>query len=618
MRFFIKLDLTNQHVAASSPDHSIFDKILDVKLEIAGSNYYYFSCRYHNPTPAISEAFFDHPLYENDRYIMVVSGSVYYRNGNEIAGRCVPSSQELLENIVNLKDDHYRILKGNYYILLYEKQKASALIYSSPFYLTPAYVYKNNNILIFSNHLDFIIESIETPVLNNLALLEFTLFDHSLHNSTLIKDVYLIPGGYKVQFKCGDTPHFIMIYDIAQWLNRNLLSRKESLEKINYLLHDTMHRYVHSTPKFNLSITGGFDGRLNLAFINKENYKNMNAFSYGMPGSNQLSIPTHIANKLGFLYRPVYLDSNFDAEYAELGLSSIFLTSGVTGFNRAVYAYAYRIIGEYSKSCILGQCDMIRPLYNNPAGAIFNVFSIAILLHESFDEFYTHFNSLRSDSFINTDFFNKSAAQDIYNLVYTLYIQPYPELSNKERFYFFLYKESLMKYWHTECHLVNLFVDDFISFSDLDYVEVLHASPYCGLYKGLLADNQLHRRRAHDLYVELTAINHPILNNFFNDRYFKPKWLKYGIFGYTISGVCKMIAKIRQRVIGNETFNERGWPRLFYSRYHDLIVKENAAFNLVNTNHCQPYTDNNEYRKERHLSIKIWMDKHHLENLKNN
>ena len=467
--------------------------------------------------------------------------------------------------------------------------------------------------IIFSNHLDFILEHISNPEINARALVEFSLFDHQLHTKTIIKNIFLIPGGYYVTLDRRHTPQFTLAYDIAKWLKRNLRPRKESLEAIDDILHKVLRNYSDSVPSFNLSLTGGFDGRLNLALLDTHDYRKMYAFSYGKKGSNQISIPSKIASKLHFMYRPISLDNEFLNSYAEMGYLSILLTSGTTAFNRAVYPYAYKKISEFSKSCILGQCDFIRPLYNNPAGVIFNVFSQAAVLDENYDNFIMEYNKLRERAFINQDYFTKTVADDIYSEIYKLYTEPYKDLSNKERFFFFLYKESIMKYWHTECHLVNLFVDDFITFSDLDYLEELFQSEYCGLYKGLLVKSQLQRRNAHDLYIDLYEINNKKLNFYYNDRYFKPQWLKYGLPGFALAGIGKRIAKFRQKIYGNDTFGGAEWTSLFYLKYQTQIAHNNRFFELNHILNTLAYTDDNDYRKDRHSSLKLWFDIHGLE-----
>lgn len=165
-----------------------------------------------------------------------------------------------------------------------------------------------------------------------------------------------------------------------------------------------------------------------------------------------------------------------------------------------------------------------------------------------------------------------------------------------------------MKYWHTEFHVVNLFIDDYVSFADLDYLEAIFASEYAGIYKGLFADSQLKRKNPHDLYVDLMSLNNNKLNYFYNDRGFKPGWLKFGKLGWMICGVSKKLLRMRQK--GNDTFNPKKWARLFQQEYMEEIKMNSTVFNTKNiANHIASgiTSGDMDYRFNRAISLKIWM-----------
>ena len=163
------------------------------------------------------------------------------------------------------------------------------------------------------------------------------------------------------------------------------------------------------------------------------------------------------------------------------------------------------------------------------------------------------FQKLSKNGFLNSDLYTAKIANDIYNNIVKRYISQYTRYTANEKYFLFLFKESMIKFWHTECHVVGLMVDDFISFSDLDYIELLSSSEYFGLYKGIFALNQFKRRKAHDLYIDLMTINNNKLNNFKTDRMFKPKWLKFGYFGLLIAYLGRYRMIKRNRKFGNDT-----------------------------------------------------------------
>jgi hypothetical protein len=612
MRYFIKIDLQNKPVPKTGLEHARLQKYLPLKtVHKTGPSVFLQTFRYESRGSGVIDANWERPFFENNAFFMFVGGHVLFRlNAAEKSGTVVPTPEEICELIVREGENHYRYLKGNYYLLLVDKKKGSIVIYSSPLSLYPVYFTLQADVLAFSNILEWVLPESAPIAVNVQGLVEFALFDHPLGMNTLYRNIHAISGGTRIDISNNRFKETV-VYDIAQWIHGKPISRREALPEISHVLRRVMADYTAPVSRFNLSLTGGFDGRLNLSLIHERDYPRMQTFSYAKSGSLQLSIPKKISEALGFGYKPILLDEEFVGQYAELGHETIMVSEGITPFIRANYLYGYGKLIDFSRYCILGQCDMIRPLYTNPAGAIFNKYSRGIFYQKNFADFLLDFNRLRENGFLKKDLFSDEMAEMIFNHVKDRYVTKYPQFTDPERYFLFLYKESMVKFWQTECHVVDLLVDDFISFADLDYLETLAASEYFGLYKGIFAANQFKRRTAHDLYIDLMALNNDRLNDFSTDRLFKPKWLKYGLLGLVAAFVGKNRAKRRFEKSGNDTFGGLDWSNLFYDRYKNEIKRENELFELKNMAN-QPYADDNLYRLDRHLSLKLWFDHLHI------
>lgn len=609
MRFFLSIDLNKNINKAYSFQNTVIAKHLKIEKKYnPDQNINLTTLFYERQKPGLIEKNWNSPFYNDGQYFIFTAGSVLYRNTYK-NDQSVPDPKEILAILLEYGDDHYKVIKGNYYLVFLDKSEMKVSIYSSPMFMHPAfYSYIDNN-LIVSNYIESFKEYIPLSI-DEQGIVEFSLFDHSIYNRTIYKEIQNIPGGHLITFQNYQIECHI-VYDIARWFTSRPKSREDSLILIKNTLNASLNDYINNTDLFNISLTGGFDGRLNFSFIDEADYPRLQAMSYGMRGSKQISVPETISKKLGFNYKPVFLDDNFESAYSELGHASIDLTCGVTGFNRAVYPYAYNIIKDYSRSCIIGQCDMIRPLYNNPAGAIFNDFSHAIFF-DDFNSFKQNVLNFSCKAFIEKDWFTEKIIKNIYDEIEERYIKNYLYLNKKLQFYFFMLKESIMKYWHTEFHLVDIFVDDYVSFADLDYLELLFASEYAGIYKGLLANNQFERRKGQDLYVDLMSINNNKLNNFYLDRGFKPSWLKYGTSGWLGAAVAKKIKSSMTASKYNDTFNTERWSSLFYKQNQDHILSNSYYFNMYNIKKSikEAQNDNgNSYRFNRAISLKLWLEK---------
>lgn len=609
MRYVVSINFNKEQVKSYSFREEEISKFLTKEQTFNPESYIQITTiNYEREKAGMIEKNWQEPFYNDQKHFIFIGGYILFRNNLNKENK-IPTPKEILDFILKYGDEHYKYLKGLYYVLILDKKKSKATIYSSPMFMHPAYFFYKKDLIVFTNYLSAIKHYFSITI-DQQSLLEYLLFDHCIHTRTIYKEVKLIPGGHSIQFENGGVTERLD-YDVSYWFNENPIKRKDALDGINNTLKNAIYQYLGHTDTFNISLTGGFDGRLNFSFIEKNLYPRLHAFSYGKKGSMQLIIPERISEKLGFRYKPIILDEEFERYYSNLGLLSIYLTCGITGFNRAVYPYSYNIIKNFSRSCIVGQCDMIRPLYNNPAGVIFNEHSNSIF----FSDYYNFKEKVMNfwvKSIVNMDLFNENYLQNIYEEILMRYINPYKHLSNKLRFYFFLLKESLMKYWHTEFHLVDIFVDDYVPFSDLDYLELLFNSEYAGIYKGILAKNQFQRRKGQDLYIDLMRMNNDSLNKFYNDRGFKPEWLKYGTLGWLLSGIAKKFNNFKKRKVTNDTFSPIRWSKIFYQDNFEIINKPSDIF--ITNEFIKRLKENNNdlenhYRFNRLLSTKIWLNK---------
>ncbi|MFC2110893.1 hypothetical protein ACFLQ5_00420 [Bacteroidota bacterium] len=606
MRYLLSIDLNKNNQHAFSFQNFAIKEFLENENTFRPENYINLTTlTYERKSPGLVEKNWGMPFFNSENAFLFIAGSVFFRN-NQKSEYPVPQPEEVYNIISKYGKDHYKVLKGNYYIVFLNKMNMSVEIYSSPMFMHPSFFIFQNNHVVFSNYIEAF-KSYTSLSIDKQGLIEFSLFDHCINNRTIYNEIKSVQGGHLLKFsnhKFEDN----LVYDITNWYTDKPLKKKVILSKINHSLKTTINNWIQNTDKFNVSLTGGFDGRLNFSFIDKTDYKKLQAISYGMEGSNQISIPTKISKKLNFKYTPVYLDSEFERMIPDLGMKSVSITCGITGFNRAMYPYAYNMTKDFSRSCLLGQCDMIRPMFNNPAGVIFNEFSKSVFFND-FEAFRNCAKNFAKNSFINSEEYEDDLLKKIFDDIYQLYVKPYNNFSTKLQFYFFLLKESLMKYWHTEFHLVDIFVDDFVSFADLDYLELLFSSEYAGIYKGLLAKNQFKRKSPHDLYIDLMSLNNNRLNYIYNDRNIKPGWLKYGKAGWAFSAVMKKIGDWQKRK-ENDTFDSKKWAEIFFSAYNKDIILEKSMFNSFRIKRFLENTDkgsDENYRFYRMISLKLWL-----------
>jgi len=102
-------------------------------------------------------------------------------------------------------------------------------------------------------------------------------------------------------------------------------------------------------------------------------------------------------------------------------------------------------------------------------------------------------------------------------------------------------------------------------------------------------------------------INNRKLNDIIVDRFYKPKWIRKPLIGYAMIAFGKYKVQRRKRLYGNDTFAEDAWAEIFYGQFRKDIVKDTQFFNYKNLMENKPYEDNNAFRYNRHISLKLWL-----------
>lgn len=604
MRYFLRFSLIKDVIINdpyNPPDW--INKVLPEKFIYSKAQFSLNSFKYNRCKPSIVEQNWNEPYFENSDYILFIGGSVYYRlSEKDTPGRYVPTPSEVFKILIESKGKIHKRLKGNFYLVLYNKISCTVEVTSAPFAIYPAWYTVHKGVLYVSNIIESLIKIRESIDFDSRGLYEFSLFDHCLKDRTIYKNIFLLEGGKTLSFDNSNIKKQDD-YDISSWFNPNPSKKSDSIEKIDYILKRHIGEFTKSSELYTSALTGGYDSRLNLSYIPSSDYTRMQTLSYGKSGSNQLKIPSLIANKLGFTHNGAILGNDFVRDYNKYGLEAIVYSGGVTPFFRAMYPYAYSKAANFSKSFMLGQCDMIRPLsMSQPAGAIYNDYNWNVFFGEGKSQFHRIATDHKLNSYIDYDIIKDINPDEIYDDIVNEHISPYNHLDIRTKFWFFLYKESMLKFWHTECHLVDVFVNDFISFADLDFIEALTASKYCGVYKGLFEKSNLKRLGAHDLYVDLMTLNNNKLNNIISDRFYQPKWYKYLPFGYIPMAIGKL-NQLKYLKKGNDTFEGNIWHDPFLQEHQEKLLNKESFIDL----NKKPYQSEINYRRNRFVSLKIWL-----------
>lgn len=501
-----------------------------------------------------------------------------------------------------------RYIKGSFVLIIYNEKDNSLLCISDHLNVFPIFYTYKDGIFIFSSAIKPILDSgLISHAVNKAAIVEFALFDYTLGSKTFFKNIAMLDYGMILTVNENGIQKE-RYFEIHSFFQKELMNEHDSLVALIELLHENVNLYASDSKKFLLSLTGGFDGRANLALIDRP-VEDFLCYSYAMPGSRQISVPTEIAQRVGIDYRPVYLDADFEDQYEDCALRALFYSDGRAPLLRANYPYAYQKLREFAETAITGLfgSEILRPIRN--LGGQINDNSERLFMSDNVDkELKSIFEFEKNRGYLKPEVFEE-CYDEMREYVREHYFTPFKDVGKLTRFFIFFIEEGVRKYFMQEIRIERVLVNTRFPYFDFDLLSLIYKTPFAGLYNGALRESPIGRRKAQLLYVHAINQYKPILGEIINDRGYKPKDLLSPFFFIKIlPGYVR--TKLYKRRISDDAFNSERWTDLVFSKNIELMKKETDIFSstlITKYENNESVQDN--YRFSRIFSLKFWFER---------
>lgn len=503
--------------------------------------------------------------YRDNKIQIFIYGSVFtnrkYFNKYQIKPHKVEVN-ELAKLFNEHSDSLVNYLKGSFVLLIENFYTHHVKIITDALNVLPLYYSFRDNILQISSNTKLILDSgLISEELDELALTEQLIFDYMLEDHYFYKDIRKIENANIYNFS-KDGLKIDIYWNVDKLYNKEHFSKKESLELLSSQLKENVELYTADVTKVLVSLTGGFDGRTNLAMLNKEP-ENYLCYSYGKVGSKQIEVPKLISQKLNINYTPIYLNDEFEHEYIKNAEKVITFSNGTAPISRANYPYAYEKLSSFSDLILTGLfgSEILRPIHRG-LGIFTNHYVEELLLNDDFEKAKRNVhddllkNNYLSKYILEKNFEEVVESVKMYQNKYSSYGKQYP-------YFFFYIQEGIRKYFMQEIQIERPYVTTRFPYFDFDLVELIYKTPYAGMHNGFLGKSKAKRRKGQLLYAHIIKKYNPILGDIVLDRGYKPKDLLrlFPInYGFLALGVYK--AKRYNKRFGNDTFDITGkWQK---------------------------------------------------------
>jgi len=303
------------------------------------------------------------PIWNEKKDICLIFSGEDFTDLDEIAGLRSRGHDFLLGNasyLVHLYEETgtktFEKWNGRFSGVIIDFRQECMLLFNDRYGLNRIYYYDNPKGLFFSSEAKSILTVFpELRRLDHLSLAETFSLGCVLQNRTVFSEISLIPGGsvWTYSPKQGTKKH--SYFGPEAWENQGTLTDSEYYDKLKTTWARILPRYWRGNEQIALSLTGGKDSRMILAWAHFEP-GTLPCYTFG--GSyrdcQDVKIAREVARISGQPHQVISVDRTFIDEFPNLAERTIYLTDGTLDVSASPDLYVNKIARQIAPIRLTG------------------------------------------------------------------------------------------------------------------------------------------------------------------------------------------------------------------------------------------------------------------------
>ncbi len=252
--------------------------------------------------------------------------------------------------------DFLNNLNGIFCGVLIDTKEHKIILFNDRFGLGRIYYHEETDGLLFASEAKALLKLL--PSLRKLDMTSFAEYftcGCALQYRTLFSGISLLPGGSAWKYSPEHKPLKEKYFQQEIWENQTPLRKEEYYEKLKATWECVLPRYFHGRQNMAISLTGGKDSRMIMAWLSQ--------FSWHFPcytfksmyrDSEDVRLARKVAELCRQPYQTIQIGHDFLAQFAALADRTIFITDGVMDISGTPDLYANRIAREIAEVRLTG------------------------------------------------------------------------------------------------------------------------------------------------------------------------------------------------------------------------------------------------------------------------
>ena len=305
---------------------------------------------------------------ERDDVVLVFSGEEYSEPGTvrrlqERGHVCAADGPSYLVHLYEEEPSFLKSLNGRFHGLIADRARGTVTLFNDRYGMHRLCYHESSDAFYFAAESKAILAVL--PQLRNAdprGLGEFVACSCVLGNRTIFKDIHVLPAASSWVFRAGAIEQKSAYFDAKEWEDQAPIEFEAYYRELRDAFSSSLPRYFSGQERVGMSLTGGLDTRLIMAW-QKSAPGALPCYTFG--GTVRECEDVRIARRIAGMYRQSYhvipIGEEFLSRFPHYAERSVYMTEGGVDVYRASDLYVSerarsiapaKIVGTYGSEII--------------------------------------------------------------------------------------------------------------------------------------------------------------------------------------------------------------------------------------------------------------------------
>ena len=246
--------------------------------------------------------------------------------------------------LVHLYEDDFSFpagLNGRFHGVLADRARGTAILFNDRYGMHRIYYHESNEAFYFAAEAKAILAvRPELRCLDPQSIGEFITCGCTLEGRSLFKDIHVLPGAAKWVFRNGRLVQKGKYFDLHQWEEQDRLEPGPYYRELRDTFSRNLSRYFAGKERVGMSLTGGLDTRMVMAW-HKAEPGALPCYTFGgmRRECRDVVVAREVARACGQPHQVIPVEQDFFAEFPRYAERAVYMTDGAVDVSRAPDLY---------------------------------------------------------------------------------------------------------------------------------------------------------------------------------------------------------------------------------------------------------------------------------------